>query len=94
VRAKILLQELWSQEIGWDDPIEHDVYRQAKSWLDELKDLESIRILRCLPMNNDQFKTIHTFVDALISTYGAVSYLRTEHPNERVEVKIVASKIE
>ena len=33
VCAKILLQELWSQGIGWDDPIENDVYRQAKSWL-------------------------------------------------------------
>ena len=92
VRAKILLQELWSQGIGWDDPIEHDVYRQAKSWLDELKDLESIRIPRCLHMNNDQSTTIHTFVDTSKSAYGAVSYLRTEHPNGRVEVNIVASK--
>ena len=91
-RANILLQELWSQGIGWDDPIEHDVYRQAKSWLDELKDLESIRIPRCLHMNNDQSTTIHTFVDASKSMYGAVSYLRTEHPNGRVKVNIVASK--
>ena len=42
--------------------------------------------------NNEGPRQYTPFVDASKSAYGAVSYLRTEHPNGRVEVNIVASK--
>ena len=93
LRAKILLQELWTQGLGWDDPVEGDSYREAKVWLEELEDLKSVRIPRCLHMTtDDEFITIHTFVDASKVAYGAVSYLRMEHLDGRIDVNIIASK--
>ena len=32
LRAKILLQELWTQGLGWDDPVVDDSYGEAKAW--------------------------------------------------------------
>ncbi len=93
LRAKILLQELWTQDLGWDDPVVDDSYREAKAWLEELEDLKSIKIPRCLHMTGDEeFMTIHTFVDASKVAYGAVCYLRIENLNGRIEVNIIASK--
>ena len=42
LRAKILLQELWTQGLGWDDPVKGDSYCGAKAWLEELEDLKSV----------------------------------------------------
>ncbi|XP_028407850.1 uncharacterized protein LOC114530430 [Dendronephthya gigantea] len=92
VSAKIIFQELWVQGIGWDDPIENGVYRQAKSWLDGLKDLESLRIPRCIELNNERSPTVHTFADASKVAYGAVSYLRVENPNGEIRTHMIASK--
>ncbi|XP_028418887.1 uncharacterized protein LOC114544440 [Dendronephthya gigantea] len=92
VSAKIIFQELWVQGIGWDDPIENDVYRQAKSWLDGLKDLESLRIPRCIELNKERSPTVHTFADASKVAYGAVSYLRVENPNGEIRTHMIASK--
>ena len=93
LRAKVLLQELWSQGVGWDDLIEGDTAREAKFWLEELEVIKSIRIPRCLNMISDEESvSVHTFVDASKVAYGAVTNLRTEHLNGRIDVNIIASK--
>lgn len=41
---------------------------------------------------DDEFMTLHTFVDASKAAYGAVSYLRIEHLDGRIEVSMIVSK--
>ena len=93
LRAKILLQELWTRGIGWDDPITAETHRHAHNWLNELEDLQTVKIPRCLQNSSDvKLVTIHTFVDASKDAYGAVSYLRSEHLDGCINVNIIASK--
>ena len=37
VRVKIILQELWSKGLSWDDAINADVYSRISNWLVELE---------------------------------------------------------
>ena len=76
-----------------NDSIADDLYRQAKIWLEELEDLKVVKVPRCLYLNSVEGSvTLYTFVDASKVAYGAVCYIRTEHPNGCIKVSMVASK--
>ena len=48
VCAKILLQEMWTKGLDWDEPIYHELSSRAKTWFSELEVLQEISFPRCL----------------------------------------------
>ena len=78
IRAKILMQELWKEGYGWDEPLPQEL--QAK-WLSLSNDLQAAtRItfprryfpsLSTWPPNT----SLHVFVDASVKAYGATAYI-------------------
>ncbi len=77
VRAKIILQELWSKGLSWDDEIDAEIYSRITTWFVELEFIPNITVPRCLQDScNAKSVMILTFVDASNDAYGAVSYLR------------------
>ncbi|XP_063822917.1 uncharacterized protein LOC135072810 [Ostrinia nubilalis] len=46
IQGKIMLQDTWRHNIGWDEIISDDVYQKWCSWIDLLKEIPSIRIPR------------------------------------------------
>ena len=79
--------------LGWDDPITHEISIRAKEWFLELEELKEIKVPRSLREPKvERSSTVHTFVDASNSAYGAVSYLRWEYDEELYSVSIIASK--
>ena len=93
VRAKILLQELWSKGLNWDDSIDADIYGRVKIWFEEIEVIQTITVPRCLQSSSNVKSTmIVTFVDPAKDAYGAVSYFRTDHNDRKVNVIIIASK--
>ncbi|XP_064629280.1 uncharacterized protein LOC135488570 [Lineus longissimus] len=50
VRPKIILQKLWKFDIGWDTPIspERDIYRMIEAVKLDLRELDTIKVNRCL----------------------------------------------
>ena len=65
IRAKILLQEMWTAGLERDQDLNEPLTSSARAWFDELKDLK-VRIPRCLMEKNRPVDTVtlHTFVDA------------------------------
>ena len=47
VCAKILLQEMWTKGLDWDEPIDHELSSRA-TWVSELEVLQEISVPRCL----------------------------------------------
>jgi hypothetical protein len=95
VRAKIILQELWSRGLNWDDVIDAEVYSRITAWLVEVDLIQTISVPRCLQLQdscNVKSVMIPTFVDASNDAYGAVSYLRIVRDDKSVKVTIIASK--
>ncbi|GFT55902.1 integrase catalytic domain-containing protein [Trichonephila clavipes] len=76
VRMKCLLQDLWKEEIQWDDPLPTHIEKEWKKWYSTLleDDVE-----------------LHRFCDASKRAYGAAIYLRTRSRNV-ISVKLVTSK--
>jgi hypothetical protein len=93
IRAKIILQELWSKGLSWDDEIDAEIYSRITTWFVELEFIPNITVPRCLQDScNAKSVMILTFVDASNDAYGAVSYLRIVRDDESVRVTIIASK--
>lgn len=94
VKARILLQEIWKSEIGWDDELTDTINIKWLKWITELTKINTVKIPRCYTTNLDETISIelHTFCDASEKAMAAVSYFRFEYSN-RIEVSFITSKI-
>ena len=93
IRAKILLQVVWTRGLDWDEGIDGDLTEQVQQWFSELDDLKKVQAHRCLqPRAGPAETTIHTFVDASKDAFGAVSYVRNARLDGVVETRFIASK--
>jgi len=79
--AKLLLQELCRQDLGWDITIPNTLSDQWTKWIISLSQLADFKVPRCFKPNPNHFGEsvhcqIHHFSDARELGYGTVSYLR------------------
>ncbi|KAJ8356221.1 hypothetical protein SKAU_G00190150 [Synaphobranchus kaupii] len=78
--AKVLIQQLWSKQRGWDDPDLPTVLRHAwETWENKLQHLIRVSVPRCyspVPVvgTNSEYD-LHVFCDASERAYGTVAYL-------------------
>lgn len=47
IQGKIMLQDVWKDNIGWDDVISDIVYEKWCSWINRLQQVGNVRIPRC-----------------------------------------------
>ncbi|XP_051862363.1 uncharacterized protein LOC127565811 [Drosophila albomicans] len=88
--AKIFMQEIWKQEIGWDDSLPADLTEQWTSFLRNYSSLQDIRIPRWT--NYTPVETVELdFCAASQSAYGAALYARVETAGQ-VSVSLLAAK--
>ena len=94
LRAKILLQQLWEQKLGWDDELGEPLRTDWLNWIEELISLPNLRISRCYwPTGFHSLKfVIHVFADASESAFGAVCYLQMISDTGDVHVSFVMAK--
>ena len=94
ISAKILLQEMWTAGLDWDDELSEPLINSERAWFNELKDLTEVRIPRCLLVKGKPAGTVslHTFVDASENAYGAVVYARYSYEDGSISTNIVAAK--
>ncbi|XP_061391738.1 uncharacterized protein LOC133327189 [Musca vetustissima] len=78
VTAKIFMQQLWVDDIGWDDPLKPLSLMNWKSFVSSSKGIEDIRIPRWVDYSPDCMIEVHGFCDSSESAYAATLYLRVE----------------
>ena len=76
VKAKIMIQDIWKQNMTWDQEIRNDLKDQWIKWLDDIKNLSMFKIPRPYFSDNITSKQLHIFCDSSQRAYGAVAYLR------------------
>ncbi|XP_070067139.1 uncharacterized protein [Drosophila virilis] len=92
IRAKIILQNIWRSNIGWDDDLTNEDEADWQHWLDLLSNLNAVRIPRCMKwVSRAQAVQMHTFIDASMNAYAAIVFLRAELDGQ-VHCSLVASK--
>lgn len=95
VFAKILLQDIWRLQIGWNVALPESITEKWKLCLEHLPSVEQIHIPRLysLKMSPSLPKTIqlHLFVDASLEAFAAVAYFRIEDETG-VDICLVEAK--
>ena len=78
IRSKLLIQKAWLEARDWDELLPTHHQREWTKWFRALKDLELVKIPRCLkdPSPKVEELSIHTFSDASENAYTAVVYAR------------------
>lgn len=88
--GKLLLQQVWREEIGWDDLVSEKVRVRFADYVRDLRLLENFQIPRVYSLIEAEDQLIG-FCDASESAYSAVVYLRRSN-NKGTSAVIVAGK--
>lgn len=89
--AKIIMQRIWSAQIGWDEVVPSDIYRDWQQFQLQLTVISELRLPRWLGITRNAVFSLHGFADASTVAYGAVLYVRVEHSSS-IKTIIVAAK--
>ena len=94
IKAKILLQSLWSAKIGWDDLVPDNIVEEWSKWRSQLPMLSNHHVPRCYYPKGANITSaqLHGFSDASEKAYSGVVYLRLEDSNGAVYTSLVISK--
>jgi len=78
VCAKIFMQEIWLQDLGWDDKLPTELCQRWNSFLQSYSVLDQVRIPRWVFFRPEFRVEHHGFCDASQKVYGAAIYVRVE----------------
>lgn len=81
IRAKLILQELWKQQLGWDDSVPPNVHSLFIQFYRELCEINELQIPRHVLQKTPIKIELHAFCDASLLAYGACIYLVSEDVN-------------
>ncbi|XP_063619660.1 uncharacterized protein LOC134792321 [Cydia splendana] len=75
VEMKLLIQELWTNGIDWDTPVDEAIKKRWEEFYTQIKTIETIRIPRWIKHKHTTIE-LHGFSDASEKAYGTVIYSR------------------
>ena len=96
IRTRVLLQDIWLLDTGWDVELPSEYVRRWSNWCQELSTLATLVVPRCfkdpsLPAVTAKL-SVHTFCDASDRAIAAASYIRAEYPEGEVRVTLAMAK--
>jgi Pao retrotransposon peptidase. len=92
LRAKILMQQLWSLNLDWDDPLPNDMLRVWEGWINQVPLLENHTVPRWINWRDHAEAFIASFGDASKHAYGAAIYFVTQSEHGHVHSTLIFSK--
>ncbi|XP_064464098.1 uncharacterized protein LOC135375287 [Ornithodoros turicata] len=92
VRARMIFQALWVEEVGWDAEMPRDKQDQWSQWCRELPELAEVIVDRCMFPSGCRNPQLHIFCDASPKGYGAVAYLRGQNEDGSTTATFVLVK--
>ena len=90
----MLLQDMWTAGLDWDEELPELLALLARGWFSEPCDLKKLHIPRCLQEKEKMVDTLspHTFAESSESAYGAVVYARYSYQDSSTSTNIVTAK--
>ena len=80
--AKILMQHIWAKGLDWDEPMVGYLESDITRWMEDLGNLDLIKVDRCLCPDSNTDQRLHVFCDASKDGYATVAYLTCVGGNE------------
>lgn len=91
MKGKMLMQELWKDNMDWDEPIKGGIKTNWEKFNEDLKNIHIISINRWLGTIGENTMQLHGFCDASEGGYGAVIYSRVRN-DAKYRTEIIVSK--
>lgn len=92
VQPKMMIQKLWQQRLGWDEPVPIDIINDWIKFSDSVKALSELKIPRLVLGDSPKYIELHSFSDASKSALGACIYMKTASSNGDVTVGLLCAK--
>lgn len=92
IKAKIILQQLWSAKLGWDDPVPEIITKKWLNFINNLPLLANIKLCRYTLCEFPQVIDLHCFVDASKDAFSACVYLRSADQDQMITVRLLCAK--
>lgn len=92
ITAKIFIQELWSNKLGWDDPLPQHLSSTWTQFIEQLPELSQLTVPRWLGLQADVTAELHGFCDVSQLAIAAVVYIRYTTPKGETHSSFVCSK--
>ena len=92
LRAKVVMQEIWTAGLDWDDPVPDKLKTKWNVWINELRDLSNFHIPRCIRLPDPIETQLHVFSDASKDAYAAAAYLLCKYNCQNPTCYLIASK--
>lgn len=92
--SKVVLQELWREDVGWDQPIPDIINARWQAWRTLVERTRLVRIPRCYSPSilSAPGLQLHVFADASEEAFAAVVFWRIQGV-DGVEIVFVAGKV-
>lgn len=92
--ARILIQEAWKLQLGWDIRLPEDMQLRWRVWTSQLSLITLHPIPRYYGVANKVIlsQQLHGFADASTKGYGGVVYIRTFYSDATVNISLISSK--
>ncbi|XP_051169415.1 uncharacterized protein LOC127286855 [Leptopilina boulardi] len=92
IRAKILLQELWLEKIGWDELISELLIKKWLKFKREFSQLSTISIPRWLYLTSSSTVELHGFSDASQFAMSAVIFIKSTELGLKPQINLICAK--
>ena len=89
--CKLLVRDIWQDNLSWDDPLPPLLMKRWDNWRAELPSLPTVTLPRHVGIVGAETQRLHGFCDASFMGFGAVIYLVTFKDN-RVVSHLITSK--
>ncbi|KAJ0169283.1 hypothetical protein K1T71_015167 [Dendrolimus kikuchii] len=90
--AKLLIKELWSLHIDWDDKPPFEIISLYTKFKEQLPLLSSLRIPRHVSVTESSTVNIVGFSDASLKAYGTVIYIHVTDAIGNIHVSLLCAK--
>ncbi|CAK9799110.1 hypothetical protein ANTPLA_LOCUS1901 [Anthophora plagiata] len=92
VRAKIIMQELWKANLGWDESVPQSIINMWAEFREELPYLNKFSMPRTTVIDHPASIQLHGFADASEAAYGACIYLRSDNRKGDRKISLLCAK--
>lgn len=92
IKPKMILQDLWSQKVDWDEAVNQNIKNEWFEFTDNLNALSRLQVPRRVICDSPKVIEMHSFSDASQRAYGSSIYIRSIDQNNGVTVKLLCAK--
>ncbi|GBP61985.1 hypothetical protein EVAR_40993_1 [Eumeta japonica] len=89
INAKIFIQQLWTNQLDWDDLLPTGLAIQWENLIKSFQEMNLMTIPRWLQTSHDSICEIHGFCDASQEALAAVVYVVSKDSNDKINPLIM-----